>query len=213
MRHFLLATLLLLTFTVGCSQTATPRGGAPLPAVTVGVVGAVQPTGTTDLLAGFIRDSRELASGEALQGFDSNMMKLLREQAGASRSFRFIQPGMGVNPSEPRTEKNATALQHWLTVGRDNNLELLIIPQILTWHEREGSAAGAVSSAEVDINFYLLDVKEGALLQRSHFAEKQEGLASNLLTAGSFFRRGGKWVTAQDLAGEAVVKMIKEFGL
>lgn len=213
MRHVLIAALMVLTLAAGCSQTSAPRNGAPLPAVTVGVVGAVQPIGTSDLLAGFIRDGRELASPGAVQTFDSSMMKLLREQAGASRNFRFIQPGTGVDPSQPRNAATLTALQHWLTVGRNNGLELLIIPQILTWHERDGSAAGAVSTAEVDINFYLLDVKEGTLLQRSHFAEKQEGLANNLLTAGSFFRRGAKWLTAQELADEAVVKMIKEFGL
>ena len=89
----------------------------------------------------------------------------------------------------------------------------VVTPASLPWRSCQGSEAGVTTAAEVNVNFYLIDTAEGVLLQRSHFEEKQKGLAENLLTMPAFIKRGGKWVTAQDLASEAVSKMIKEFGL
>lgn len=213
MRQLLLALFAVSLLATGCSRATDSKAPiVPLPEVTVGVVGATQPMGTTDLLAGYIPDGREEASDKALVEFDTQLMVLLREHSGASRTFRFIPAGE-VFPTAKQAGNRVTALQHWVNVGKAAGLELLIVPQILTWHNREGSAGGAVSSAEININFYLIDVTNGTLLQRSHFAEKQESLSSNLLNAGTFFKRGAKWLTAQELADEGVVKMVKEFGL
>lgn len=217
MRQLLLALFALSLLVTGCSRASDSKApSVPLPEVTVGVVGATQPLGTTDLLAGYIPDSREEASDKDLIEFDTRLMVLLREHSGPSRTFRFLPAGevflTGKN-ADTQSGSRASALQHWVNVGKAAGLELLIVPQILTWHQREGSAGGAVSSAEININFYLIDVTNGALLQRAHFAEKQQNLSSNLLNAGTFFKRGAKWLTAQELADEGVVKMIKEFGL
>lgn len=205
--------VLAMVMVSACADRTTTREGAPLPEVTIGVVGATQPTGTTELLAGHIREGREMAPEGATMEFDTALMKLLREHAGASRTFKYIRTDSGDTPMQGREGGRGTALRHWLEVARDNKVELLIVPQILTWHEREGSPAGVTTPAEVDINFYLIDARDETLLQRSHFAERQQSLSSDLLRAGTFFRRGAKWVTAQELADEAVVKMIKEFGL
>ena len=80
--------------------------------------------------------------------------------------------------------------------------------------ERVGGEAGAVSAAAVNEDFYLIDArKPEALLQRSHFAEEQQSLVNDLTQIGSFFRRGGKWVSALELAGEGMDKAVEEIGL
>lgn len=211
MRRTLLAFVAMCVLIAGCSQKPVANPALALPEVTVGIVGATQPLSTADLLAGYIPEPRELATEKALSAFDSSMMNLVRSQGNASRTFRFIPVETGKLPDAG--EKHPSALQNWIQVARKNNVDLIIVPQILTWHELEGSAAGAVSSADVTLNFFLIDAKNGALLQRSHFAEKQRSLSSDLLSAGTFFKRGAKWLTAQELAEEGVVKMIKEFGL
>ena len=45
------------------------------------------------------------------------------------------------------------------------------------------------------------------------FREKQEGLTSNLLTVGDFFKRKGAWVTGLDLAREGMTMMLQDMGL
>lgn len=204
-----LVCVAMLGLAVGCQQTK--QVAVPLPDVKVGLAGAVQPMGTSDLLAGYIDERRELASPEALMRFDGEMLRLVRDNS--QRQVIPVSPGPGVDPSLARAAGRSSALAYWVEIGRKAGVDLLIVPQILNWHEREGSAAGVVSSAAVDINYYLINVKESGLLQRSHFEEKQMPLTSNLLEAGTFFKRGGKWLTAQELASESVLKMVKEFGL
>ena len=48
---------------------------------------------------------------------------------------------------------------------------------------------------------------------RCHFAEEQKPLASDITKIGTFFKRGGGWVTAKELAAEGMDKAVKEFGL
>ncbi len=207
---FLFVTLF---FVGGCSQPEKTPLVVPFTTVTIGVVGAIQPMGTSDLLAGYIPENRELASAQAVTEFNTMVLQTLKTMSNPARHFTPVSSGAGVNPSTERRAGHNSALAHWIEVGRKAGVELLLVPQILTWHEREGSAAGVVSSAELATNFFLIDVTEGLLLSRSHYAEKQEGLTNNLLKMGDFFKRGGKWVPTLTLAQEATEKMVKEFGL
>ena len=63
------------------------------------------------------------------------------------------------------------------------------------------------------MEFFLLKVDDGTLMNRSIFEEKQVGLTENLLTVGSFFKRKGAWVTAEDLSVDGMRKAIKDLGL
>ncbi len=211
--HFkALCMALAIMVLAGCA-TEKIQPVAPLSAVSVGIVGAIQPMGTTDLLAGYIPEGRELAPSEALIAFDDSLLDQVKAQADKARTIVPIPSAKGVNPSQPRSAERNTALTHWVAVGKKANVELIIVPQILNWHERQGSNAGVVSSAEVDVQFYLIDTVNATLVSRSVYREKQQSLAGNLLDAKTFFKRGGKWVTAQQLADEGIAKMIQEFGL
>ena len=83
---------------------------------------------------------------------------------------------------------------------------------------------GVTTPASVNMDIFLLDTRDAAartlpgggelpVVQRSHYAETQEALTSNLLGIGDFFKRKGKWVTAEDLCGEGMDKAILELGL
>lgn len=207
------AVLVLQLVLLGACQKAPSAPSPVLPELSVGIVGATQPTGTTDLLAGFISDDRVLASPQALTDLDAAMLGMLKTET--KRTYRFIPEGRGVDPTLARTAGRNGALAHWVQVGRDAGVDLLIVPQILNWHERAGSSAGVTTAAEVNMDFFLIDVRteDGELLSRSHFKEKQIGLSDNFMNLDTFIKRGGKWLSAQDLALEAVQKMIKEFGL
>ena len=92
--------------------------------------------------------------------------------------------------------------------------DMIIVPQIITLQERVGGKAGVVSAAAVNEDFYLIDARDPAtLIMRTHFAEEQKPLASDLTKIGAFFRRGGSWITAQELAAEGMDKAVEEFGL
>ena len=106
------------------------------------------------------------------------------------------------------------ALVTWAERARRAGADMIVVPHIVMLQERVGGEAGAVSAAAVNEDFYLIDArKPEALLQRSHFAEEQQSLVNDLTQIGSFFRRGGKWVSALELAGEGMDKAVEEIGL
>lgn len=183
-----------------------------IPQVTIGVVGPIQPMGTTDLLAGYIPEDRGLASDEDLTELQTSILDILKEKT--KRTYIFIPAADGADPTITRMAGVNSALQYWVQIGKNVGVDFLIVPQVLSWHPREGSSAGVTSSAELTMDFFLIDTRgEGELLARSHFSEKQVALISNLLTINKFIKRGGKWLTTQELANEAIEKMINEFKL
>jgi len=106
------------------------------------------------------------------------------------------------------------ALITWAERARKAGADMIVVPQVIALQERIGGEAGALTAAAINEDFYLIDVRDPVtLLQRSHFAEEQQALVNDLTQIGSFFRRGGKWITALELAGEGMDKAVEELGL
>ena len=91
--------------------------------------------------------------------------------------------------------------------------DYVLVPLALYWRDRDGSAAGATKPASVDLSLYLIDVRTGGVVKHFHFEETQKALADNLLEAGKFVARHGRWLTAQELAYEGLAKGVRELGL
>ena len=204
--------LVLMVALAGCASKAQ-RPSAPLAGVSVGIVGVVQPMGTTDLLAGYIPENRELASEQAMLDFDTDLLDKVRAEADSAREIVPLPGEQGVNPSSARVAGRNTALQHWIEVGRKAGVDLLIVPQILDWHERQGSTAGVTEPAHVRVEFFLINIANGSIMSRSVFEERQEGLVDNLMNVGTFFKRRGQWVTAEELTEDGMRKAVKDMGL
>ena len=63
------------------------------------------------------------------------------------------------------------------------------------------------------VEFFLINVANGSIMTRSVFEEKQEGLVDNLMNVGTFFKRRGQWVTAEELTEDGMRKAVKDMGL
>lgn len=217
---FPLLSLLLCIGLWACQKSVAPH---PLEhsALTVGVAPFVQPLTRVDLLAGFIPDPQGRATPEQLAALDSMFEKKLRSRAV---NFRFLsRTGL---PSVPVLDEQGrrSALATWLDYARRQKVNLLVLPMLLDWQERQGGDMGVTSPAAVSMDVFLLDTRDASaralpgggeipVVQRSHYAETQEALASNLLGIGEFFKRKGKWVTAEALCGEGMDKAVLELGL
>jgi hypothetical protein len=192
-----------------CAQPQRPY--APLPELSIGVASFSQPTNVTDLMAGYIPDDQGMAGPETLMALNAQ----LRSSLGATpRSCVYLDPVPATLARSGGSARPGNALQHWVRVGKQAGVDVLIVPMLIDWHEREGGEAGVTKSAAVTTDMFLIDVREaGNLLQRSYYSEKQTGLTNNLLDLGTFIKRGGKWVTGGQLVQEAIDKAIREFGL
>lgn len=191
-------------FLVACQEK--PRGPAPLPELSIGVTQFTQPVKTTELMAGYIPEDQTAVSLEQLHKLDTLFAQTLKE--GSRRPYVFI-------PTDAMTLKSykGPALEYWLELGQAAGVDLLIVPQVVNYIERIGGDMGVTRAASVMLDFFLIDVREEVLVYRYPFNEEQVGLATNLLEIGTFFSRGGKWLTAGELSQEGMTNVIKEFGL
>lgn len=209
-RSLAMALCGLCLVVLAACRTSTPPAPLPLPDLSIGLAPFTQPVRATQLMAGFIPEVQGLATADERLTLDG----MLEDRITATgRPFTMVSlSALSGDAQEPQGRRSALAM--WVQLARDAGVDLLIVPQVIDWKQRNGGPAGVVSPAGVTVDFFLVDARgEGALLQRSHYAVVQTALSDNLLTMRSFFQRGGRWVTAEDLSGEGMDRAIREFGL
>ena len=210
-RLFVAAAVALLVFSLGCKKKP-PQSAAPMQA-TVAVAPFSNPRSDYELLAGYLPEDSQAVS----EGVPGKLDEVFTGVLSAGSKARTISPAAVGNcvRTEGREESGGRlgTLKYWQGIGRCAGSDYVVVPQVLAWREREGSAMGTTVSAAVVINFYLLDVKTGGVIKFLQFDEEQLALADNLLEAGKFFERKGRWLTAYELASEGMRKAVKEFGL
>ena len=175
----------------------------------VGVVPFSQPTTVSELITGFIPEKQGRIPADAL----SNLDGMLRSTLSTTKRLYTWIPYSKKSTTDMHDSVSPMGLGHWLNVARQYKIDLMLVPMIMDWHQRQGSSAGVTESAHVRAEFFLLDVRNGRVLRRSIYEEKQVGLADDMTKMGSFFRRKGSCVEAEVLAQEAMDKAVKELGL
>ena len=208
-RHFLLV-LLSLCLLAGC-QKADEQQRLIMPDLVVAVAPFTQPTQTTELLSGFIPEDQKKISEQTLKQLDTLFREKLHQNL---HPYVFLSDAdiSGDMARDARGRRNA--LVTWAERARKAGADMIIVPQVITMQERVGGKAGVVSAAAVNEDFYLIDAREPVtLVMRCHFAEEQKPLANDITQIGTFFKRGGGWVTAQELAAEGMDKAVEVFGL
>lgn len=209
--RFFIAALAVVTLAagaLGCQRGTGPQEG---PTGRLAVAGFMQPRVAGELLGGYIPENAGTIPSKVLTQLDSAMTQELE----ASRRLA-LGPSAVRQCSETvlsHQSGSGSAFDRWLAVGRCMDVEWLIIPQVTYWRERDGSDISVREPASVTLALYLLDVKNESFVRRYRFEETQQPLTSNFLETGKFFDRGGKWITALELAREGIAEGLKEFGL
>lgn len=208
-------TILLLAMLVACSRSPQTTADIPRllpPSYRIAVAPFTQPLHPGQLISGHIPEAQGKIPDDTLNSLDLELREAL--MGGTKRQYDFIKrQTIRQDWTEAHNTGQPGGLKFWLEYGRAHDAQFILVPQILDWHERVGSEAGVTDSAHVRAEFYLISIKNGSVMARSIFEEKQVGLIDNLLGTADFFRRGGKWVTATALAREGMQKAVRELGL
>lgn len=171
----------------------------------IGVAPFTQPASTSDLLAGYVSDTAPRLDAKIFAQLDNDFADLLAEMT--KRDYAGLDASRACMQKRPKRPA-APAFEYWLSIGKCMNVDILIVPQIHLWQDRQDGSPAAVA-----VDIFLLDVKNRTLLSRSRYDEKQRALLDNLLDVSKFIERGGRWVSAATLAKEGMFKAIKDFGL
>lgn len=124
-------------------------------------------------------------------------------QAEVMRAYE----GLGID------EARDTPMSLTKQVGEKVGANLMILGTVWRYRERIGGPAGSTHPASVAFDLYLIDVPSGELLWLGNFDETQRALSENIWDVGAFFKRGAKWLTANELARYGVREVFKELPL
>ncbi|MHB8908929.1 MAG: hypothetical protein ACYDAA_08650 [Syntrophales bacterium] len=96
-------------------------------------------------------------------------------------------------------------------VGSELGAEGVVAGYVYRFRERKGVSYAVEQPASVAFEIHLLRVSDGALVWRGTFDKEQSSLMADVFQFASFFRGKGKWLTAEELAGEGVEQLLNTF--
>lgn len=90
-------------------------------------------------------------------------------------------------------------------------VDAILIGYLYGFSERLGTKLSVQDPASVSFELVLIKTDDGRVLWKKNFEETQQPLSDDLFKLESFIERGGKWVTAEELALYGLEKMFKTF--
>jgi hypothetical protein len=216
MRRCLYA-ILLLALAAAAGAACSPKDAAPRrasPEGTLAVAGFTNPRFNWELLAGYLPEQGHQVEHETVTKLTTSLVSTLQKHEVTD----FIPPRITrqcqeIVVFETVDATREAAFRYWLKVGACLKADFLLLPQILYFEERQGGKWASRSPASVVFDLFLINVKDKTIAGRYHFEETQQALTENMLEAGKFFKRGGKWINGLELAEEGLNEGLRELGL
>lgn len=106
-----------------------------------------------------------------------------------------------------------TPLAIAVRLGKSLQADYVVVGIVWDYRDRVGSKMAAEEPATVSFSAFLVDVAAGQRIWREKYTKTQQSLSDNLLKAPEFFKQGGKWLSARDLAHLGIKKMLVSFPL
>ncbi len=150
--------------------------------------------------------------GDIVPGSQNTLTRLLYQKLGALGTFRIIPLEVVEKTLSPWAKRQfeqkpiAAAIQ----IGKELNADFISVEHLFRFEERVGSSLGVEKPASVGFDLHVFRVKDGMEVWKGKFDETQKPLSDDLLKIGSFFRRKGAWVTAEELASVGMDEMLKK---
>jgi hypothetical protein len=96
-------------------------------------------------------------------------------------------------------------------VGHELGADVLAVGYVYRYTEREGYNYSAEHPASVFFEIHLIKTIDGSIIWRGFFDKTQKSLMEDVFQISSFFRGGGKWMTARQLTEQGMNEIFKTF--
>lgn len=111
----------------------------------------------------------------------------------------------------PKSTQMTTERQLLLNIGRTVQADAVLSGYIYRYQERMGSQMAAERPASVAFSLHLIRTADGADVWSGYVDETQQALSENLLNMAAFWRRKGRWVSADEMADAGLDELIQKF--
>jgi hypothetical protein len=148
-------------------------------------------------------------------GADSTLTRYVYELAYARFSERILPQDtvMATYSAIPTDSEKDTPMTLARKVGQSIGANYMLFGTVWRYRDRSGSSASSKTAASVAFDLYLVDVRRGETVWMANFDETQRSLSDNIWDAETFFSRGAKWLSANELARFGVEEIMKQMPL
>jgi len=153
-------------------------------------------------------------TGPASEGADRLLTDLLVDALQKQTAFQTIPSREAVavmDALKSEGDSQRSPLKMLAQTGHMLNADMVIQGYLYRFKNRVGANYSAESAASVAFDVYLIDCVQQKLVWYGYFDQTQQALTDDLRFIGSFFQRGGRWVTAEEMATTAMDDMFKDF--
>jgi hypothetical protein len=119
---------------------------------------------------------------------------------------RGVMSGLQAGSESPFSEQDL-----WIETGRDLGVDAVIVGHLYRFRDRVGTQYSVKVPASVAFDIHLISVRDGRVLWSGNFDETQQSLFEDLYQLGTFLNRGGRWITARELAVSGLEGMLDTF--
>jgi hypothetical protein len=95
--------------------------------------------------------------------------------------------------------------------GRSVKTDAVLTGYIYRYEERVGTPYAASRPASVAFSLHLIRSADGADIWFGYVDETQQTLSENLFNVTAFWQRKGRWVSANEMAGDGLIKLLDKF--
>ena len=145
----LLSALCLLLLAGACSRRPTSAADVPRvisPSYSISVAPFTQPINASQLITGHIPEDQGRIADEQLPSLDHQFQTVLNTDT--KRQYKFLNAiDLPKDLTRFHSSEQPQALRLWVAYGKKQGAQLLLVPQVLDWNEREGSTAGVTQPA------------------------------------------------------------------
>jgi hypothetical protein len=147
---------------------------------------------------------------EALDFFDAT----LRSRFAQIENIHIIETSADTIASRigllPMQGTRAQRIADIQKIGRQSGADVVLCSYIYAFRDRVGTAYGVDTPARISFEFVLVSVSSGRLVWQGSYSETQKTLHDNLLRIDKFIQRKGRWITAKEMAEQAISDMVAE---
>ncbi len=149
--------------------------------------------------------------GNILYGSQRILTQLLQQKMDALETFKILplEKVEDVFSQADKGQFELRPLRSAIQLGKELDVDFIFIGYLFRFEERVGSRIGVDKPASVGFDVHLLRVRDGKRVWDGKFDETQQALSENLLKIGSFVRRGGAWLKAEELSSVGMDEMLK----
>jgi hypothetical protein len=153
-------------------------------------------------------------TGPVAEGADRLLTGMLLDALRQETRFQTVSsseaPGV-LDALQSSSDAQRFPLKSLAQTGRMLNADLVFQGYVYRFKDRVGKDFSAESAASVAFDLYLIDSRAQKVVWSAYFDETQQALTDDLRFIGTFFRRGARWITADEMASEAMTDMFKGF--